>query len=816
MIANYLKLQLRQAARHKSHIGITLFGLVLGMTSCILIMLYVVDELSFDRWMPDQDRIYRYEATYFNANGDGQLTRRTPFRVKRDLIAYFPEIEHSTRIIGHVGTVVSEDAEYFEDVWFVDAEFPQVFGLTMLHGEAESGLADKASVLLSSSTARKYFGSEDVLDRTLTLDGQRSLRVAGVFQDVPETSHVDFSFVMLYDETDPLYNLGYSEAWSAIEGYTYMKLRPGVDADDIRASLPAFMESHVGEFTLTPGQRLSDLLTPHLRAVTDIHLDAGGRGNIKTPGSKQTLVTLSVIAVLVLLVACINYINLAGVRSFGRTREVFVRKATGAGKTQLILQLLLEPALVSLLALVLSVTLVELLLPAYNNVLGRMISSDYLMGIAPLATLLMMAFLIGLASGALPAFTLSSMSTATLKAGRASGGRALGYVQSALVTLQFAVAATLVVASLVIFLQQNFLQQRDTGFSPDNKLVIRNLTQREVQGKHELLATELEALSPVTGVTFSVATPGDATGQGFARSVTVPGYNEEGMPLFPKAVAANFFEVYGVTLAAGRLFSDAVAADEFYWSAQGTGPARRTTAVLNSTAVATLGFASATEALGKTMVMGGGEIEIIGVVEDFHFQSLRDALTPNLYIYSPAEYLTMTVAYAEGTDYAELVGAIGGVWKRIVPGFPLQLEIVAANIDAQYATDRRQFLLVTVFSTLTIIIACLGLYALASYATQRRTREIGIRKVHGALAGDITRLFLLQFTRPVLLANALALPCAIYLVKVYLDGYEYHVEPGPALFVLAALLTIGMAWGAVIFQTVSAAGARPVEALRYE
>jgi putative ABC transport system permease protein len=330
-----------------------------------------------------------------------------------------------------------------------------------------------------------------------------------------------------------------------------------------------------------------------------------------------------------------------------------------------------------------------------------------------------------------------------------------------------------------------------------------------------VLATEIAALPGVTGTSFAAATPGDTTGTAFTRAVTVPGFMDVDISLYPKAVEANFFDVYEIPLVSGRAFSADLASDRFMWPQENTSGVR-SSAVLNAAAVQAAGFASAEAAVGNTIRMQGVDLDVVGVVPDVNFQSLRSAVTPNMYILSPADFLTLTVAYGADADESALLERIRQTWNALVPGVPLAFDFVDDNIRAQYAQDRLQFLLITVFSSLAITIACLGLYALTAWSTRRRTREIGIRKVHGALNSDILKVLLLQFTRPVLIANVLSWPVAWYVMDWYLSGFAYRIEPGPSLFVLASLATVAIAWSAIMLHVIRAANAKPVAALRYE
>jgi putative ABC transport system permease protein len=422
-------------------------------------------------------------------------------------------------------------------------------------------------------------------------------------------------------------------------------------------------------------------------------------------------------------------------------------------------------------------------------------------------------------SGFFPALGLSAWRPAAiLRSGFGGVRQHSGRLQAVLVTLQFAISSTLVITTLVVLLQQIFVEDKDLGYTMAHKLVIRNLDQAASVSNREVFAAEVEQLPGVLGTTFSTATPGDSTGASYYLNVNLAGYQDEIFPLYPKAIDADFFDVYDIPVIKGRGFSAELRSDQFFWPAGSAANSTqmRSAAIVNTAAMRAAGFANADDALGSIIQMPGTDLEIIGVVPDVNFLSLRSAITPNMYIYSPEEnFPALTVSYADGVNEQVLLGEITEVWDELFPAFPLEFDFVEDNVRAQYTQERLQFLLITIFSSLAISIACLGLYALASYSTRQRTREIGIRKVHGAMSTDILQIFLLQFSRPVVMANFLAWPVAWYVMDRYLSGFEYRINLGPSIFILASLATIIIAWSAIILHVAKVARSRPVNALRY-
>ncbi len=813
MFKSYFVIAYRNILRHKFHSFINVFGLMLGLTSCIMIMLYVLDEFGFDQWVPDADNVYRLEMDLF-AGGRGGRNVKTGFRSRADLIEYFPEVKAATRLIDSSVVLRADEEKYLEKAWFVDENFFEVIDLPLMFGDKNTALRDKYSMLISASMAAKYFADEPAVGQVLLLDDQREYQVVAVFQDIPEKSHLDIDFLIPYDENDALYGFGYSADWLAIEPYTYVSLVEGADYQTINSRFPQFLDRYFPSEVRPENLQIS----MQLNNIQNIHLDPEVRGSMKPAGNRQMLITLSLIALLILVIACINFVNLSVIKSLGRAKEISVRKVVGANKSQLTFQFLCETVLVSMLALGGSIALVDLLLPLYNELLGREFSVFYFSTLTAFIEMVFVVGVLAMASGLYPAYRLSSWQPAkVLRAGFSSSQQKTAWLQPVLVMLQFAISIALLITTAVIFFQQSFVASKDLGFLPQNKLVIRNMDEDFSRNSRQGIATELARIPAVTGTAFSVATPSDSI-EGFTRQVAVPGRVEDGFSLFPRVVDSNFFSIYGVQIRGGREFSRLIASDQFSWdsySLENGAELSFSSVILNSTAVQRVGFRDSVEAIGETIVMGNVRFEIIGVVSDFYFRSLRSAITPDMYIYSPENHIALTVSYAQGSDVSQLTQDVTEVWDQFVPGFPAAIEFVEANVEAQYAEDRLQFLLMTIFSSLAITIACMGLYALSAYSSQQRTREIGIRKIHGALSMDIIKILLLQFSKPILIANFLAWPLALYAINSYLNGYQYRIELGPLLFIASSLAALAIAWLAIAWHAIGVANSNPVEAIRY-
>ncbi len=816
MLLNYAKFGLRQFSRQKLQFIMNISGLVLALTTFFLIMLYVQDEYSYDRWLPDADRIYRYESETTNSAGTVRLIRGSALRARRDLESYFPEIESSTRLTDYEGVVSRENSRYFETVWFADPEFFEVFDLRLEEGDKQVALSDKFSILLSRSMVEKYFPDNDPLGQSLTLDGEREYRVVGIFTDIPQNSHFGFDFLVPYDETDSTYGFGYSESWFAFEGYTYFKLVEGVSAESIRNQLPEFLRTYFPAGVLPATVEIADRVRPRMQSLLDIHLSPGGLNNIKPPGNRTVLLAFAAVAILVLAIACINFVSMSVTRSLERVREVAIRKVVGAQRNQLLSQFLCETVMIAVVATVAAVGLVEILLPIYNEFLGKQIRVDYFSWFTSAGIGVVSLIAIGLGSGFYPAQRLAAQQPARALRGVADKPRTrAGTIKSALLVFQFAVSISLVITTAVVVLQQRLMVELDLGFNPVNKLVLRNMNEDFSRTQRDLIGQEIQSLPAVTGVAFSTATPADIVGSGFTRTIVVPGYLDEGVPLYPKSVGPGYFSLYEIDMLVGREFNENIQSDRFFWSdSSGANVNIAPGAVLNASAVSTLGFNSIDQAIGATIVMNSTELQVVGVAADAHFVSLSNAMTPNLYIYSPDDHIALTIAHADEVDVDSLVENLTAIWDSFVPEFPVVIESVESNVSGQYQQERLQLLLMTIFSLLAISITSMGLYALVVQMIQYRRKEISIRKIHGALASQIVQTLSSRFFWPAVISCSLAWPTAWYFSVQYLNGFQYRIELSVPLFLISSLAAVCVIVSTITAKTIDAARANPVDALR--
>lgn len=814
MYKSYFNIALRSFLKYKVYSAINVLGLAVGLASCLLISLFVMREISYDQWLSNSENVYRYESTYITPEGDSILAK-SPLRAGRDLKQFFGEIEAVSRVIdAEVLMSVGIDRS-LETVWFVDGDFFKVLDLPMLSGNKSAALRDGNSILLSQSMSEKYFSNGSVMGEIITFDGQRDYKVVGVFEDIPDNSQFNFEFIVKYNEADKLYNFGYNENWDSLEGYTYAALSQGTDVAQINQRFADFTAKYYPPDHFGAGTKVDQSVKPALVPMQDVHLLQGRTGNIKPPGSIMMVYTFSTIAVLILVLACINFLNLTTNRSFQRAREATIRKVVGASKTQLVAQFLIESMIIALLSMLIAIVTVQFVMPWYQSFMGQNINSNFLQDPKLMASLIGLALVVGIAGGLYPAFRLSTYKPSQiLRSNQSSVEGGNSWSRSLLVTFQFVISTSLIILTLVVIAQRAYVDSKDVGFSKENKVVLRNLQQIDVQQK-ALFGDEVAKLNGVNKVTFSTATPSDRIG--FSRGFKVMGHSDSrDIELAVKSIGYDFFDTYGVKMLHGRDFSVSFPKDEFVWGQGKDGSRARSSGILNLKGAAALGFSAPQQALGKVVTFDGYEFEVVGVVGDFNFRSLRSELSPSVYILAKQDHITMTVLYNANSMVGNMLNELNKTWRELFPDIPFTYEFVDENIQAQYETEVKAATLLSVFSLIAIIIAFLGLYALTSYSIQRRTKEIGVRKVHGATTKDIIVMLVKQFSMPLVVANVFAWPLAYYFSQMYLDTFYYRIDMGLSYFLIASISALIVAAITICGYSYRFAKAKPNVALRYE
>ncbi|MDP1028441.1 ABC transporter permease [Sphingomonas sp. KR1UV-12] len=792
----------RSLTRHKLYAALNIGGLAVGIAVFLILSLYVRFETSFERWLPGYDGIYLVQTE--NKGIDSPFTGTYPNtmgglleQMKQD----FPDIV-GTRFNSGSGTVLRDGTAREEDIARVDADFFKVFDLPMVVGDKASALSDPTAIILSRSAARRYFGDVDPVGRTLTLsfDKPATYHVTGVFEDLPRNS--DFKVSIIARQGKDFSSWWYH--WGSTSLYTYLRFDTPAAARAFEQRMPAFIKRRG---TPDMGDKVVEQIGLPLLPLADAHLQPAGKA---VAAKKMTIITLGIVGVLTLLIAVVNYVNLATARAGLRAREVAMRKVLGADHGMLVRQFLGEAVMTVALAALAGLILAELGLPLVNAAGGLTLGIPYAVVVPALVIL---ALVIGTLAGIYPALLLARWpASQVLSSARApGGGRAGTRVREALVVFQFALAITFLVGTTVLVAQTRHIRSTDLGFRREGLLVLRGLSDDSLdKGRRLALVAALRRLPGVEAVTTANSAVGNTDTNNF-DNLDVPGKPKPGPSLREIEVGRNFFETYGTRLIAGRVFDDAHPADDAGALAKGS----TRNIVINRLAVAKLGYASPQDAIGKT-VGGGSQRTIIGVVDQLRFFSPRLPDDPTYYTYygDLAPYPIVTLRFTG--DPRPFKAAVQTLWQKMAPQVPFMADTGNQALAKFYEDDDRATRLFGIGAGLAVLIGCVGLWGLASFNTARRIKEIGIRKTLGASSADIVRLLVGQFLRPVLIANLVAWPLAFVAMRTWLAGFDDRIALSPLYFVGASLLATAIAVLTVLGQSLRASRAAPAWALRHE
>jgi putative ABC transport system permease protein len=822
MWRNYLTIALRLLARNRVYAAINIGGLALGLAGCLLILNYVRYERAYDSWLPESGRIYQVQTTVHPPGQPLVHMQTSPYPLRETLGAGFPQIELVTSV-SPGKTVTEHDGQpMFIDSTTVDPSFFKVFDLPFVQGSAATALPDTNAIALTESEAIRQFGTADALGKLLSLGagpGKRDYRVSGVLRDLPRNTSLKLGIVFRQDPGQIPY-----QGWGNFNQQHYVKLRAGADsAATINAALPAWEKRAIPDEMIDgKNATMSDLFDFRMVPLRDIHLGTVQEGALVPGGDPRSLATFAIVALLTLGMAVMNFINLSTARATQRAREVALRKVLGASRGQLIVQFLGESLVMALAAMLLALTIVELATPWISAWVGADLHIAYLGPNGMFWPALGLFAATGLLGGLYPAFYLSRFQPAeVLRANKSSVETpGNGRFRTALVLFQFAIAIGLIASTWVIYSQTRYVETVDPGYRRDGLVQIANGWRFTQGSEYEAARVELLKIPGVTGV--------GRTGLGLGSPIKsirlmqgagVSGYGGYvSMGLY--AVDAGFLETMGIGPIAGRLLGDRFAADRVRDPEGKILAARGVNVVVNRAAAASFGYRAPQAAIGQTVriaIEGAFLVPstIVGVVENSRFRTAREAIEPTVYAYDPTQTNTVLVRYAAARP-GEVMAALNKVWRKFEPEIPFEARFADDIVRELYAADRARGALFAAFSALAVLIACLGLYSLASFTTERRTKEIGIRKVLGAKVRDIVRLLAWQFSKPVVLANLVAWPAAWWAMRDWLNTFDARIALTPTPFALAGLLALAIALATVTGQSVRVARTNPIHALRYE
>ncbi|HYK46993.1 MAG TPA: ABC transporter permease [Parafilimonas sp.] len=797
MFENYFKTGFRNVSKHKVFSFINIMGLTVGMTACFLIFLYVSFELSYDSFNSKADRIYRVVADIKTPteviNAD-----RPAWAVAANAKNEFPEIESFVRIAHDDVLVRKGDIKFQEEnaAW-ADSSLFHVFDFKLLKGNPQTCLTDQFSVVFSETAAKKYFGNEDPIGQTLlitsgALDGDNAqpAKVTGIMKDIPENSDIKADMFLSMSTINQRSRL--DSNWGGYWPEAFLLLKPGSDASALQAKFPAFLERRDGT-EMKQSQMYPTLFLERLR---DVYLRSTRSGS-KT-GNINNVYIFSIIAVFILLIACINFINLTTARSAERAKEVGIKKVVGAERSQLMRQFIGESVMLSLIAFVLTIGLSALLLPLFNQLAGKTISTGIFSNLEYLLILLLAAVAIGLIAGIYPALVLSSFKPVVVLKGRFATGTRGIILRKALVIAQFSISIALIIGTIVVYNQMNYMRSQDLGFKKDQMMVI------DTNGDPAKKAFQ-EAISGLPGVkstAMSSSVPGGGNMGAYSEIENIKGdLQVANLDLY--YVDFDYINQYKIKVVAGRAFSRDFATDTTQ------------AMILNEAAVKMFGYTSPQQAIGKRFKQWGREGKIIGVVKDFHFRSLQEQIKPLSMRIEPNGNNLVSVNLST-TNLPKTIAAIENAWKRLIPNRPFSYYFLDEFFDRQYRAEERFGKLFLNFAVLAIFISCLGLLGLASYSTMQRTKEIGIRKVMGASVSNVVKLLSKDFLKLVLISFFIAAPVGWFVMNKWLQDFAYRTPISWWIFAAAVVLTLAITCLAVGIQTIKAAIANPVRSLRTE
>lgn len=815
MIKNYLKLAYRNLMKHKVFSFINIFGLAIGLTCCMLISLYIYNELSYDSYHKNIKQLYQLGTTFIK-DGNEDRTANTPALMAKTMQMEFPEIEKSTRLVKaflddktlfqYTGPNGDMKSFYESRGYLADSNFFQLLTYNFVDGDPLTALVNPLSIVLNEDIAKKIFGKESAINKVIhissTTNGDHDYKVTGVFAPAKSPSHIDARFFMSMKGGNMAEFADITDLATNNMFFTYLILKPGCDPKTLERKFPEFIEKYAGKNLKAMGFYKKQFLT----AVKDIHLDAKLSNNVTPGGSATYLYILGSIALFTLLIACINFMNLSTARSSKRSAEVGVRKILGAMKSGLIRQFLGESIIMSLIAFVIALILTELLLPLFSIFAGRELYFSFSQHALLLISFFVLSIITGLISGIYPAFYLSSFKPVKVLKGRFTNSLAAVSLRKSLVVFQFVISVVLIVASVVIFNQMHYLRTTDLGFAKDQQIIIP-MRSENAKKIYPALKNKIQSNSDIDHVGATLYYPGLVNPSDMGLYTEGRSMNEA-KNVHMNWVDNSFLQTLEIKPLAGRLFSPEFPGDTLE------------RIILNASAVKELGFASADKAVGSYVYFDwqgkSYKYEIVGVVKDFHFQDLHVPILPYGFELNNRKSYNYIVAHARLKDIPGILKTLEADWNNLNPNEPFEYSFLDEEFQKNYVAEERLTAIVGYFTVIAILISCLGLFGLGTFSAEQRTKEIGIRKVLGASVSGIVALLSKDFLKLVLIAIVIASPIAWWAMNKWLQDFAYRVSISWWVFVIAGIAAILIALFTISFQAIKAAITNPVKNLRTE
>ena len=798
MFKNYLLIATRTLSKNLGYTSINVFGLAIGLACCLLVTLYIRFETSFENFHENKASLYRYVSRY---ERDGQMRMQTnlPPGMAPLLANHFPEVEHYTRF----GEVDERPLMVFEKqpldakrLVMADAGFFQMFTFPLVQGDAKTVLTRPFTIAIAQSVADKYFPGGDALGKTIRFDNEFDFEVSGVFEDVPANSHLQFtyvsSFLTMGKVLEKRYNWPAERLLENLDAWNYSAyfyIPNAADPDELAKRMDQ-------KFTEARGDKYNANVTGDwLQPLEEIHFTKGIRNDVAS-GDKSTIYIFSAVALLILIIACFNFMNLSTARAMKRAKEVGLRKVMGAFRHQLVRQFLGETLIMVSIALVLGIVLLELMVPMFNSLVGQQMKVEYFTRNSFIWIFILAGLVTGVLAGSYPAFYLSSFNPARVLKGETgrSGNAALRKV---LTVMQFGVAIFLLISTFAVFKQMSYVQDTNLGFNQESIIYFAPPT--ELYNRKEAFRQNLLQHSAIQSATFSNGTPGMSNS---TWGYNFPDLKIEGQTMNTMIIDFDYLKTYGLEIVEGRNISSEFSTDS------------SDAYLINETAVRDLMLENP---IGTTIQTtdGHGLGKIVGVVKDFHYRSLHKKIEPLVLRHDQNNMWCMSVKFSEGA-LKEGLAAVESEWKKIVPDYPFSYEFVDDTIARQYKAEQNTGVLLTSFSALAIIIACLGLLGLTAFMTEQRKKEIGVRKVLGASVASVVLLLSKDFSKLIIIAFVIVVPIAWYAVNQWLNDFAYKVEISPLIYLGAGLSILIVAFSSMAYQSIKAAVVNPSDTLRNE
>lgn len=804
MFVNYLKIALRNILKYKSYSFINIFGLTIGLTSFILLGLYVHFELSYDDFHANSDRTYRINAfqptnEYLGSNWYAVTPTAMAATLKED----FAEVKYAGYFSGTT-SLISNNGKNFNE-WGVaaDGDFFNIFTYTWFAGNSETALTNPNSIILTASLANKLFGSENAIGKsvqqTYNTGKEVTKTVTGIIADPPKNSHFSFQYVV-NDQTTPYYRYNLDE-WSNTNVHTYVTLREGVSKEEFEAKLVDFTNTYIAATNYYQNNP-AGIPIHSLQALADIHLHSSHINfNPSTPGNLRSVYMLSVIAIIILLIACVNYMNLSTARSLTRAKEVGVRKVNGAFRSNLMMQFISEAVVISFISILFSFFIMAVSLPIFSELMGRELNLNLFLDWKFLALKITISLIVGIASGSYPAFYMSKLKPALILKSQVKGGKGNLFLRNILVVSQFAITIVLIIGSLVVYQQLDFLRSTDTGLNREQIISVAN-RDTELWDQFETVKSTLLNNSSILEVSASQMNPVYMSSR--TSGTTWEGQQDgQELNIYVSPVDYDFIELFDLQVIAGRSFSKAQfnESDADY--------------IVNEAALHELGWTSE-EALGKRFNVWGNEGKVVGIVKDFNFQSLYQEITPLAIMLAPQYDHRYALVKVSDTNLKETLGFLETTFDTFSPDYPFSYSFLDDAYDNLYQADIRLGKIFNSFTLLALIIACLGLLGLASFMMEQRTKEIGIRKILGAGPVQILTMLNQDFLKLVAISFVIASPIGWIFAQNWLQDFAYKITPGPLVFITTAALAFGISLLTVSMKSLQVVRSNPVDSLKSE